>query len=304
MAATTVDIDGKKVKLTNLDKVLYPKAGFTKAHVIDYYRRIAPVLLPHLQDRPITLKRYPDGVEGSHFYERNCPSHRPDWMATMPVWSESSGREVHYCVLDDLASLVWAANMADLELHTFLHMRESVDRPTSIVFDLDPGLPAGLAECAQVALDVRDILNEFDLKSFPKTSGSKGMQMHVPLNTDVTYDDTKPFARAVADVMEREHPRRVTSNMRKELRSGKVFIDWSQNHDHKTTVCVYSLRAKKTPTVSMPLAWSEVEVVAATGDASRLWFGPDEAVMRAEELGDLYAPVLDLQQVVPTLADR
>lgn len=300
-ARTEVVIEGRTLSLSNLDKVLFPESGLTKAHVIDYYSRIAPVLLPHLRERPLTLKRYPDGIEGEHFYEKQCPSHRPDWVETTNVPSQRRG-SIDFCVLGDLPSLVWAANLADLELHTYLHKAEDVQRPCFIAFDLDPGKPAGLLECCKVALQLRDLFAEWSLECFPKTSGSKGMQVYVPLNTPVTYEQTKPFARAVAEVMEREDPKRVTSNMSKAKRVGKVFIDWSQNDDHKTTVSVYSLRAKEPPHVSTPLRWREVEEAVRGEDASGLSCTPAEMVGRVDRVGDLFEPVLTLEQALPLLA--
>lgn len=302
MSATEVEVHGKRLTLTNLDKVLYPEYGWTKAHVIDYYRRIAPVLLPHLRGRAVTLKRYPDGVDGPFFYEKTCPPHRPEWVRTAPVWSEGRGEEIPYCVLDDLPTLVWAANLADLEMHTFLGTAEDPETPTALVFDLDPGQGAGLQDCATVALAVRHVFDTFHLQSFVKTSGGKGMQVYVPLHTPTSFEETKPFARTVGEMVEHAMPDMVTTNMRKELRKGKVFVDWSQNDDHKTTVCVYSLRARSRPTVSAPLRWSEVEEAADRGDAERLRFLPDEVHARVDRHGDLFAPVLHLEQTLPALA--
>lgn len=300
MTESEVVIDGLTVKLSNLDKVLYPKAGFTKAHVIDYYRRVSPVLLPHLKGRAVTLKRYPEGVEGFHFYEKNCPAFRPEWLETARI--ESTNKVTDYCVLDTLPALVWAANLADLELHTFLARAAEPQRPTMLVFDLDPGPGTDVLDCAEVALWVRDVFETFDLQSFVKTSGSKGLHFYVPLNTpDVTFEDTKPFARAVGELVEKDHPDRVTTNMSKAVRKGKVFIDWSQNDDHKTTVCVYSLRAKEQPTVSTPLAWHEVEEAFERQDASRLRFLPEDVLRRVEGLGDLFAPVLEVEQALPVM---
>jgi bifunctional non-homologous end joining protein LigD len=297
-----VSVEGRRLRLSNLDKVLYPVAGFTKGGVIDYYRRIAPVLLPHLRGRLLTLKRYPDGVEGAYFYEKQCPAHRPAWVQTAPVWSAGNARTVNYCLANDLATLVWAANLADLELHTSLARAADVGAPTLLVFDLDPGPPAGLVECCRVALEVRAVFERFGLRAFPKTSGAKGMQVYVPLNTPVTYGETKPFAKAVAELLEKRMPEGVVSNMRKSLRAGKVFVDWSQNDGHKTTVCVYSLRALARPTVSTPLAWPEVAAAAARGDASALVFEAAEVLARVAREGDLFAPVLTLAQRLPRLA--
>ena len=296
---TVVDVEGKHLKLSNLDKVLYPEAGFTKGQVIDYYVRIAPVLLPHLRERPLTMKRYPNGVSGQFFYEKNCPEHRPEWVQTARVWSEGNNKWMNYCLAEDLPTLVWAANLADLELHTSLSLGKDILRPTFIVFDLDPGPPANIVQCCQVGLWVRDIFARLQLQSFAKTSGSKGLQIYVPLNTAVTYDQTKPFAHELARLLERQHPSLVVSDMKKALRTGKVLVDWSQNDDHKTTVCVYSLRAKERPTVSTPVKWDEVEACLKKGDASLLVFESDEVLARAKKYGDLFEPVLKLKQKMP-----
>src|ERR1700720_31189 len=245
-------VEGKKLSVSNLEKVLYPKVGFTKGQVVDYYIRIAPVLLPHLKDRPLTMKRYPDGVEGEFFYEKNCPSHRPSWVKTAKVWSEGNNRTMEYCLANDLPTLVWAANRADLELPTSLSRKRKIDRPTMMVFDLDPGPPADIVQCCQVGLWLRDLLAKLKLKSFAKTSGSKGLQVYVPLNTSVTFNQTKDLSRALAQHLETDRADLVTSNMSKAVRKGKVFVDWSQNDEHKTTICVYSLRAREEPTVSTP----------------------------------------------------
>jgi bifunctional non-homologous end joining protein LigD len=298
-----VEVDGRRLKLTNLDKVLYPETAFTKGDLIDYYRRVSDALLPHLRGRPLTLKRYPDGVDAEYFYEKQCPSHRPDWVATAPIPSHSRGerRTIDYCLADDLPTLVWLGNLADLELHTSLSPAEAMDRPTMLVFDLDPGGPAGVLECAEVALWLRGLFAHFDLETFVKTSGSKGLQAYLPLNTDVTYDQTKPFARAVAELLAKQHPEKVVSVMTKEARPGKVFVDWSQNDRHKTTVCVYSPRARERPTVSTPLAWEEVEEALAQERAELLSFECGDVLERVAERGDLFAPVLTLRQQLPEL---
>jgi bifunctional non-homologous end joining protein LigD len=299
-ASLDVTIEGRRLKLSNLDKMLYPDAGFTKGEVIDYYTRIAPVLLPHLRRRPLTLKRYPNGVDQHFFYEKNCPKHRPEWVSTVGVWSQRNQADVNYCLADDLPTLVWVANLASLELHTQLSHASDVQRPTMVVFDLDPGPPATVVECAQVALWLRELLDDLGgLQAFPKTSGSKGLQVYVPLNTPVTYSDTKPFAHALARLLEERHPRHVLSVMTKELRKGKVFIDWSQNDDSKTTVCVYSLRARPRPTVSTPVTWDEVEEAAGSGDPATLSFEAGEVLARVERHGDLFAPVAALEQALP-----
>jgi bifunctional non-homologous end joining protein LigD len=298
-AETAVDVDGRHLKLSNLDKVLYPEAGFTKGQVIDYYTRIAPALLPHLRKRPLTLKRYPNGVDAQFFYEKNCPKHRPDWVETIPVWSVRNKADVNYCLANDLATLVWVANLASLELHTSLSWAPEIQQPSMVVFDLDPGPPATVVECGQVALWLREVLDGLGLVAFPKTSGSKGLQLYVPLNTPVTYNETKPFAHALARLLEERHPADVLSVMTKELRKGKVFIDWSQNDDSKTTVCVYSLRARPRPTVSTPVTWEEVEKVVDAGDPELLVFEADEVLARVERDGDRFAPVVELEQALP-----
>jgi len=285
-------VEGRRLSLSNLDKVLYPEVGFTKGQVIDYYTRAAPWVLPHLKNRFLTLKRYPNGVEGQHFYEKNCPSHAPDWVRKA---AGPGGPE--YCLANDLPTLVWLANLADLELHTSLSLARNATAPTMMVFDLDPGPPAALSECMEVGLRLRDALAGVGLECFPKTSGSKGMQVYVPLGKRKTYERTKPLARAFAQLLEKETPKQVTSVMAKKERSGKVFIDWSQNDEHKTTVCVYSLRARERPTVSTPLRWEEVE----QGDAAALVFEAGEVLERADEHGDLFQPVLELEQKLPRL---
>jgi bifunctional non-homologous end joining protein LigD len=295
--AREVRIGARQLRLVNLGKVLYPRAGFTKAQVIDYYTRISKVLLPHLRDRPLTLKRYPNGVDAPYFYEKRCPQHRPPWVRT----AEADG--IRYCLVNDLASLVWAANLADLELHVPLARARTYDQPDLVVFDLDPGAPADLVQCCEVALLLRGLFDSLALRVLAKTSGSKGLQVYLPLNRKgVTYDDTKPFARAVAELLERERPAQIVSNMKKSLRAGKVLVDWSQNDPHKTTVCVYSLRAKERPTVSTPVTWKEVEECAASRDAQRLAFDSDAVLRRVDSVGELFAPALQLKQKLPRLS--
>src|SRR5205809_2798968 len=292
-------VEGRKLPVSNLNKVLYPKSGFTKGELIDYYIRIAPVLLPHLKDRPLTLKRYPNGVEGEFFYEKNCPAHRPAWVKTAKVWSEGNQREMRYCLAQDLPTLVWAANLADIELHTSLARKKDVTRPTMMVLDLDPGVPADIVQCCQVGLWLRDLLAEMKLKSWAKTSGSKGLQVYVPLNTAATFDETKDLSRALAQHLEREHPGLVTSNMSKALRKGKIFVDWSQNDEHKTTVCVYSLRAKEEPTVSTPVTWDEIATCLKRKKADLLKFRSDKTLARVTKMGDFFAAVEKLKQKLP-----
>jgi bifunctional non-homologous end joining protein LigD len=298
-SATTVEVEGHQLKLSNLDKVLYPGVGFTKGQVIDYYTRIAPVLLPHLRERPLTLKRYPNGVDAPFFYEKRCPKHRPDWVRTTAVWSKRNADNLDFCLADDLPTLVWVANLASLELHTSLSRGADIDRPSMLVFDLDPGAPATIVECAQVGLWLRELLDELGLESVAKTSGSKGLQVYVPLNTPTTYDDTKPFSHALAQLLEQREPELVVSQMAKELRKGKVFIDWSQNDRVKTTVCVYSLRARERPTVSTPLTWDEVDELHRSGDSERFVLTADDVLTRVAERGDVFAPVVGLEQSLP-----
>ena len=302
MMHTDVVVGGKRLRLSNLEKILYPRVAFTKAQVIDYYTRVAPVLLPHLRDRPLTLKRYPEGVAGDFFYEKECPAYRPRWLRTASVWSDGNQRDIGYCMINDLPSLVWVANLADIELHVLLSTKKDVQRPTTLAFDLDPGAPADIVECAVVALHLKRALDEWGLRAFAKTSGSKGMQVYVPLNTPITYDTTKPFAHDVARALERRYPDLVVSTMRKDLRKNKVLIDWSQNDAHKTTVCVYSLRARERPTVSTPLEWPEVERIAQGRGPTA--FDSDEVVRRIERHGDPFAPILSLKQRLPAKAAR
>ena len=304
MAARTevqVDVEGKRLTLSNMQKVLYPEVGFTKGQVIDYYTRISPVLLPHLAGRPLTMKRYPDGVDGPFFFEKNCPKHRPSWVKTLPVWSKDNNRDIDYCVVDGLPTLVWAANLADLELHTTMHKAKSVDRPDMVVFDLDPGAPADIVACSRVGLLLRELFADMGLECFPKSSGSKGLQVYIPLNSPrVSYDEgSTPFAKAVAVRMEKDHPDLVVSKQKKELRVGKVLVDWSQNVSAKTTICVYSLRARPLPTASTPVTWDEVADCAESGDPLTLRFTSDEVLARVEEHGDLMAPCLTLKQKLP-----
>ena len=299
-ATVEVEVEGKTLRLSNLDKLMYPEPGYTKGQVIDYYSRVAPVLLPHLEDRPLTLKRYPDGVDGQFFYEKNSPAHRPEWVHAARIGGRRGA--IDFTLADDLPTLVWVANLASLELHTSLSLAEEIARPTMMVFDLDPGPPADIVDCCRVGVWLRDIFDSLSVASVPKTSGSKGLQVYVPLNVDdVTYDDTKPFARAVAELLERRHPECVVSRMTKSLRGGKVLVDWSQNDEHKTTVCVYSLRAREQPTVSTPVTWDEVEDCLAAEDAERLRFTAADVLARTDEQGDLFAAALEVEQELPAL---
>lgn len=302
---TQVTVDGRQLTVSNLDKVLYPAAGFAKGQVIDYYARIAPVMLPHLKGRPITLKRYPNGVDGQFFYEKNCPSHKPEWIRTLDMeargWNTRApkGTIVHYCLIEEPAALVWTANLAALEIHPGLHTEHDVKTPTLVVFDLDPGPPADVVDCAEVALWIRDLFEELGLQSVIKTSGSKGLQLYLPLNTPADFDGASAFSQAVAQVLEKRHPDRVVSVQTKELRKGKVLVDWYQNTSFKTTVSVYSLRARERPTVSTPLTWDEVEKIAG---GETMAFEAGDVLERVEEHGDLFAPVLEVEQALPKLA--
>jgi len=298
---SAVDIQGRHLKLSNLEKVLYPATGFTKQQVIDYYARIAPVMIPHLAGRALTRKRYPDGVDGEPFFEKNAPMHKPEWVKTAPIWSGRNRRTIHYVLADDLATLVWLANLAALELHPSLALAKDITCPTEMVFDLDPGPPANIVQCCQVGLWLRAIFEHFGLQSFPKTSGSKGLQIYVPLNTPTTYEATKMFSHALAQLLEHDHRDLVLSEMSKQARTGKVFVDWSQNDEHKTTVAVYSLRAREHPTVSTPVTWEEVERAWKKKDAGRLVFEAPQVVARVEKMGDLFEPVLELKQRLPDL---
>jgi len=301
-APTIVEVQGRKLSLTNLDKILYPATGFSKGQVVDYYVRIAPALVPHLAGRPLTMKRYPGGVDQEYFFEKNAPMHRPDWVKTAPVWSEGNKRTINYLLANDLPTLVWIANLASIELHPSLSLSTDITVPTMIVFDLDPGPPANIVQCAQVGLWVREIFDHFGLQSFPKTSGSKGLQIYVPLNTKTTYEQTKAFAHALARLLEHEHPELVVSDMKKAVRTNKVFVDWSQNDQHKTTISVYSLRAREHPTVSTPVTWEEVEQALKKKDAGRLVFEAKDVLARVEKMGDLFEPVQKLKQKLPQLA--
>src|SRR3954470_14301174 len=296
--ANTVRAANRDVPVSNPQKVLYPSANFTKSDVVRYYMDVAPYLLPHLKGRPLTLKRYPNGVDGTFFYEKMCPSHRPDWVATTQV--KTTNRQIEFCVVNDAATLAWVANLASLELHTLLSRAADVLRPTFMVFDHDPGDGAGLLDCIRVAQRFRDLLARLGLQSFAKTSGGKGLHVYVPLNTPVTFDDTKLFSRVVAQLLEKEDPAHVTTNMRKELRVGKVFVDWSQNDRHKTTACAYSLRARTRPTVSTPVEWDELDRALRKNDPDLLTFETADVLKRVKRKGDLFAPVLRLKQKLPT----
>jgi bifunctional non-homologous end joining protein LigD len=288
---------GHEVHLSNPQKVLYPEAGFTKGDVVEYYSEVAPFILPHLKGRPLTLKRYPNGVDQPFFYEKMCPSHRPDWVTTARM--TTTNRQIDFCVIEDRASLIWVANLASLELHTLLSRAPKLEKPTMMVFDHDPGEGADMLDCIRVARRFREMLRQLGLESFAKTSGGKGLHLYVPLNTNVTFDDTKEFSRAMAQLLEREDPKRVTTNMRKELRKGKVFVDWSQNDRHKTTACAYTLRARSRPTVSTPVEWAELDRALKKEEASGLVFETADVLKRVKKKGDLFEPVLKLKQKLP-----
>jgi bifunctional non-homologous end joining protein LigD len=293
-----VEIDGRELSITNLDKVLYPEAGFTKAEVIDYYVRIAPAMLPHVSGRGVTLRRYPNGVDGTSFFEKRAPDHRPAWIdAALGPGDRKGG--IHYLLIDEVATLAWVGNMAALEVHAPMARADDIDAPTMVVFDLDPGPGAGMTDCCRVALAIRELLDDLGLQAWAKTSGSKGLQLYLPLNTPHSHEHASSFALAVAQVLEKQDPKRITSVMKKSLRTGKVFVDWSQNSFHKTTVAAYSLRAKPTPTVSTPVDWTEVE---AGDDGEPLTFTAPEVLERVADFGDLFAPTATLQQELPSPA--
>ena len=296
-----VEVGGRTLRLSNLDRVLYPSTGFTKGELIDYYEAVSPALVPHLAARPLTMRRFPEGVEHPGFWEKRCPAHRPDWVRTASIWSSSNEETMDYCLVEDAATLIWAANLADIELHTSLATAEHREQPTSIVFDLDPGAPADVIDCAAIAVLLREMFGEIGLETFVKTSGSKGLQLYAPLNSDISYEQTRPFAHEVARSFESQMPEKVVSKMKRSLRPGKVFIDWSQNAEHKTTVCVYSMRAREEPSVSTPVTWGEVEGALDSGRASDLAFGPQEVLRRVERDGDLFAELLSMEQALPGL---
>ncbi len=291
----SVAVGDRSLSLVNLDKVFYPEAGFTKAQVIDYYARIAPVMVSHVERRCMTLRRWPNGVNGQSFFNKRCPSPRPPWVSVSIGPGDRDG-DIPYCRLDEPAALVWTANLAAIELHAPMARADDIESPTMAVFDLDPGPPAGMRECCQVALDLHEVLAAVGLEAFPKTSGSKGLQVYVPLNTPHTHDHAAGFARACGQLLARQQPDRVLVEMTKSLRGGKVFVDWSQNSRHKTTIAVYSLRALAQPTVSTPLSWDEV---AAGAGGQPLTFEAAEVLDRVAARGDLFAPTTTLQQQLP-----
>ena len=299
-----VEVEGKELRLSNLDKVLYPKTGFTKGEMVDYYAKVAPAIIPHLSGRAVTLRRFPEGVDDldAAFFEKRCPKHRPKWVKTAKVEAGPRAGVIEFCVCDSLPTLVWMAQLAAIELHPSLSKSRAPKRPTALVFDLDPGPPADVVDCSRVALRLREVLTQLDLECFVKTSGSKGMQLYVPLNTKTSYEQTRPFGQALGQLVAKQDPENVLAKMGKKTdRSGKVLIDWYQNNERKTTIAVYSLRARDRPTCSTPVTWEEVEKAADSGDGSRLVFETTDVLERIEEHGDLFAPVLELEQELPKL---
>jgi bifunctional non-homologous end joining protein LigD len=291
---------GRRLSLSNLEKDLYPSYGFTKARVLEYYSRIADFILPHLKDRALTLKRYPDGTAKDFFFEKRCPSHRPRWVNTAEL--RHHGKPLTACLVNDLETLIWVANLASLELHVPLARADSSETPDSMVFDLDPGDPTGILDCSRVALILRDLFSQMKLASWVKTSGKKGLHVYVPLNRkEASFEDTKKFSKAVAEVLQRNYPDLVTAKIAKESRKGKVFINWSQNDSSKTMICVYSLRALDRPTVSFPLAWEELECLAGQDDPEKLVIMHSEALSRTKQKGDLFRELLTKKQRLPLL---
>jgi bifunctional non-homologous end joining protein LigD len=296
-----LQVGERELAVSNLDKVLYPATGFTKGDLIDAYADLAEVLLPHLRGRPVTLKRYPDGVEGKFFYEKRSPKHRPDWVATARLPSDSAKGEIDYTLIEDLPTLIWAVNLADIELHVALARADDQDHPESLVFDLDPGAPADVLDCADVAIRIRALFTQLGLDCYPKTSGSKGIHLHVPLNGTATFAESRPFAKALAETFEARFPDEVISRQTRSKREGKVLIDWSQNDPHKTTASVYSVRARERPTASTPVEWEELEAAVEAKDAAALDFTVDDLRARVAAKGDLYAPLLTQRQELPDL---
>ena len=291
-----VTVGGRQLSVSNLEKVMYPLVGFTKAQVIDYYVRVAPVMLAHVGDRGITLRRWPDGVTAESFFEKRCPKHRPGWVGTCAGPGDRGG-SIEYCRLDSVAALAWSANLAALEIHAPMARCADIDSPTMVVFDLDPGAPATIIECCRVALHIREVLDAVGLAAWAKTSGSKGLQLYVPLNRPHTHDHAAGFARAVAQLLEQRMPAEVVSIMKRSLRPNKVFIDWGQNAHFKTTIAPYSLRGRDRPTASTPITWDEASDGA---DGEPLTFTAVEVLERVDELGDLFAPTLTVEQDLPT----
>jgi bifunctional non-homologous end joining protein LigD len=299
-----VEVEGKELRLSNLDKVLYPKTGFTKGEMVDYYAKVAPALVPHLSGRAVTLRRFPEGIEDldASFYEKRCPKHRPKWVKTAKVQAGPRAGVIEFCVCDSLPTLIWMAQLAAIELHPSLSKSRAPKRPTSLVFDLDPGPPADVVACSRVALRLREVLTQLNLECFAKTSGSKGMQLYVPLNGKTSYEETRPFGQALAQIVANQDSENILAKMGKRTdRSGKVFIDWYQNNERKTTISVYSLRARERPTCSTPITWDEVEQAAESGKGDHLVFETSDVLKRLDQHGDLFAPVLELEQELPQL---
>ncbi len=295
--STEIEFGGRRLSIRNLDRVVFPRTGTTKAELLDYYVRVGDVMLAHLRERLLHMHRYPEGVEGPRFWQKQCPDHRPPWLQTAAVYSRDKRADIDYCVVDDLAGLLWAVNIGSIELHTSLHERADLQRPTALAFDLDPGEGVDVIGCAEVALRLRELLAGIGLQAHAKTSGSKGLQLYVPLNTgEVTYEHTKPIARRIAETLEAAWPERVVSRMARALRPGKVLIDWSQNTTHKSTVCAYSVRAKQRPTVSTPVRWEELAEAVQRSDGSLLVFEMADVLERVAADGDLFEPVLTTRQ--------
>ena len=291
----TSEVGGRCLSISNRDKVFWPATGFTKGQLIDYYEAVADVMVAHLRGRPITLRRWPDGIEGQTFFQKNAPRHRPDWVDTVRLG------DVDYLRIDEPAALVWAANLAAIEIHPGLAAAPHLERPTAVVFDLDPGAPADILTCCRVAQILRRYLDRLGLAAWPKTSGSKGLQLYVPLNSDTTYESTHPFALALAHLAESEHPDLVVSVVERSQRRNKVLIDWAQNAPSRTTVAAYSMRARERPSVSTPVTWEEIDAALERDDAGLLRFGPDAVLDRIGRHGDLMAPVLEVRQELPAL---
>ena len=289
-AAGQLEVGGRRLNIRHLDRVVFPRTGTTKGELLDYYVRVADAMLPHLRDRLLHMHRYPEGVEGPRFWQKACPEHRPEWMPVAPVWSRDKNAHIEYCIVNELAALLWAVNVGSIELHTSLHLRQDLHRPTAIAFDLDPGDGVGVLDCGEVALRLRDLFEEMDAQPLVKTSGSKGVQVYVPIDDGLSYADTKPAAKATAELLERERPEAVISRMAKSLRRGKVLVDWSQNTEHKSMVCAYSVRAKERPTVSTPVTWTELEEALDQSDPDRLIFEMGDVLERVAALGDLFEP--------------
>ena len=294
--ADEIEVGGRRLRISSLDRVVFPRAGVTKGALLDYYVRVADTMLPHLRERLLHMHRYPEGVEGPRFWQKGCPEHRPDWMALAPVWSEAKAATIGFCVVNELASLLWAVNIGSIELHTSLHTRDAMRRPTALAFDLDPGDGVDVLGCGEVALRLRALLDGVGLCGLVKTSGSKGLQVYVPLNSEVTYAQTKPVAKAVAQALEAESPDRVISRVARAERRGRVLVDWGQNTEHKSMVCAYSVRAKERPTVSTPVTWEEVEAAVGRAEPGALVFEMGDVLDRIARDGDRFAGVLSVEQ--------